>query len=109
MKSLLKQEMKLVETIRQKFQNTLKDRHISSESSKSEYYLRENFENFDTDKSGAIDKSELRSMIEALGIEIENDHVFELLMAATEVNNDGEIEFQAFVDLVMFPSTAASC
>ena len=109
MKSLLKQEMKLVETIRQKFQlrfQSLVKNHNISEAANSKEFLRENFENFDTDKSGAIDKSELRNMIESLGIEIENDHVFKLLMAATETNGDGEIEFQAFVDLVMIPSTA---
>ena len=39
-------------------------------------------------------------MIDAFGIMIENDHVLKLLMAATEVNNDGHIEFQVFVDYV---------
>ena len=43
-------------------------------------------------------------MIDAFGIMIENDHVLKLLMAATEVNNDGHIEFVDYVSINCFCS-----
>ncbi|MCB9745492.1 MAG: EF-hand domain-containing protein [Alphaproteobacteria bacterium] len=59
--------------------------------------LRETFDHYDRDKSGAIDVVELSSLIEALGMDI-SDEELEVAMMSLDADESGVIELDEFVD-----------
>ena len=58
--------------------------------------IREAFEVFDRDQSGAISKSELRQVMLALGEKLTDDEISMMLKEA-DVDGDGQIDFEEFV------------
>ena len=61
--------------------------------------IKEAFDLFDTDGSGAIDSKELKVAMRALGFEPNKDDI-KRMIAELDVSNNGTIEFSAFVDLM---------
>merc|ERR1712205_139127 len=61
--------------------------------------IREAFNLFDADNSGAIDVRELKAAMRALGFEIKNE---ELKKMVSDIDNDGNgtIEFQEFLGMM---------
>ena len=61
--------------------------------------IKEAFDLFDTDGSGAIDSKELKVAMRALGFEPNKDDI-KRMIAELDISNNGTIEFSAFVDLM---------
>ena len=59
--------------------------------------LKKDFNNFDTNKNGTIEKDELFGLLNGLGIETSVDKLDEL-MNEIDKNKDGEINFLEFID-----------
>merc|ERR1719305_2276245 len=59
--------------------------------------IREAFNLFDGDHSGAIDIRELKAAMRALGFEVKNE---ELKKMVTDVDNNGTIEFVEFLGMM---------
>jgi calmodulin len=60
--------------------------------------LKRTFNEFDKDRSGKIDKGELKSALESLGKRV-NDASLTKLIQQVDVNQDGQIDFTEFVQL----------
>lgn len=60
-----------------------------------EQTLRNDFDQFDTDKNGYIDEEEFASLIEFLGIEFSKQQTATAFLAI-DVNGNGRIEFGEF-------------
>ncbi|MBA6411780.1 EF-hand domain-containing protein [Parahaliea sp. F7430] len=59
--------------------------------------LRENFDYFDSDNNGAIDKDEFANLLDALGADMSAEEVvigFEVI----DTNGNGRIEFDEFLN-----------
>ena len=54
---------------------------------------------FDKDKSGKISLSELKSLLQ--GSDVVDDKVWSDLIKQADQNNDGEIEYDEFKDLLL--------
>lgn len=61
--------------------------------------LREAFDLFDTDGSGTIDPTELKTAMESLGFKAQNETVFQLINDIDK-NGTGDIDFEEFLDLM---------
>lgn len=61
--------------------------------------LRESFDLFDTDKSGALDVDELKVAMQTVGMEIPDKELSKLLLAVDK-DGSGEFEFVEFVEVV---------
>mmetsp|Transcript_120619 Transcript_120619/g.240178 ORF Transcript_120619/g.240178 Transcript_120619/m.240178 type:complete len:172 (-) Transcript_120619:91-606(-) len=61
--------------------------------------IKEAFDLFDTDQSGAIDLKELKAAMQSLGYESKNDTIFTML---AELDKDGaaSLDFEEFLDLM---------
>ncbi len=57
--------------------------------------LKENFEHFDGDDNGKIDREEFRELMEALGADMTEDEL-EIGFDAIDTNRNGEIDFDEF-------------
>merc|ERR1711937_75716 len=69
--------------------------------------IREAFNLFDGDQSGAIDVRELKAAMRALGFEVKNE---ELEKMVSDVDNDGNgtIEFAEFLQMMTTPTRSPS-
>ena len=61
--------------------------------------LRATFNKFDTDRSDTIDLSELSDVMQNLGVSMSSQQLSELVQQAN-VNEHGELEFDAFAQLL---------
>lgn len=71
----------------------------------NESKLKDLFDKMDLDKSGAIDKDELRIALKSIGKEFTDDQL-ERMMKATDDDSNGEIDFQEFVGILKMNSAA---
>lgn len=69
-------------------------------SAPSETEIKEVFDQFDADGSGAIDSSEIRKVCEALGVEVSQAEIDALIKEADD-NGDGKIQFDEFKRAVL--------
>eukprot|EP00826_Nyctotherus_ovalis_P023469 TRINITY_DN1802_c0_g1_i1.p2 TRINITY_DN1802_c0_g1~~TRINITY_DN1802_c0_g1_i1.p2 ORF type:complete len:158 (+),score=76.21 TRINITY_DN1802_c0_g1_i1:231-704(+) len=76
---------------------TLKKRVELTEEQKQE--IKEAFDLFDTDGSGAIDAKELKVAMRALGFEPKKEEV-KRIMDEADREGTGKIDFQAFMDMM---------
>ena len=60
--------------------------------------LKQTFNEFDKDRSGKIDKGELKSALQSLGI-APSDAQLTQLIQQVDVNKDGQVDFTEFVQL----------
>merc|ERR1711883_5172 len=69
--------------------------------------IREAFNLFDADNSGAIDVRELKAAMRALGFEVKKE---ELKKMINDIDNDGNgsIEFQEFLSMMTTPARSPS-
>jgi centrin-3 len=61
--------------------------------------IKEAFDIFDSDKSGSIDRHELRVAMRAMGFDVSKNEILEI-MEAKDPSNTGSINFQAFQEVV---------
>ncbi|EAY18110.1 centrin, putative [Trichomonas vaginalis G3] len=61
--------------------------------------IKEAFDIFDSDKSGSIDKHELRVAMRAMGFDVSKNEILEI-MENKDPDNTGSINFQAFQEVV---------
>jgi centrin-3 len=61
--------------------------------------IKEAFDIFDSDKSGSIDRHELRVAMRAMGFDVSKNEILEI-MEAKDPDNTGSIKFQAFQEVV---------
>jgi Ca2+-binding EF-hand superfamily protein len=61
--------------------------------------IKEAFDLFDVDKSGFIDKSELKSALNNLGIDNRN-HTLNAMMKDLDKDNSGQVSFNEFLDMM---------
>merc|ERR1712160_49321 len=61
--------------------------------------IKEAFDLFDTDSSGAISVSELTSAMKSLGFDVKHAVVFQMI-AELDADGSGEIEFEEFLDMM---------
>lgn len=61
--------------------------------------LRQAFDAFDTDKSGQISTSELKSVLDQCGVDVTADQCAQLIKMF-DANNSGKMEFDEFERLV---------
>eukprot|EP01122_Echinamoeba_exundans_P003406 TRINITY_DN13511_c0_g1_i1.p1 TRINITY_DN13511_c0_g1~~TRINITY_DN13511_c0_g1_i1.p1 ORF type:complete len:180 (+),score=52.13 TRINITY_DN13511_c0_g1_i1:22-540(+) len=61
--------------------------------------LRKAFDMFDTDQSGQINAQELRDAMQALGFEVEQKEV-ENMIESVDKDHNGAIEFEEFVEMM---------
>jgi Ca2+-binding EF-hand superfamily protein len=61
--------------------------------------IKEAFDLFDTDKSGAIDIDELRTALKNLGIDAKNQTLTNMLNDLDK-NKSGQIDFEEFIDMM---------
>merc|ERR1711918_259296 len=61
--------------------------------------IKEAFDLFDTDQSGAISVSELTSAMKSLGFDVKHAVGFQMI-AELEADGSGEIEFEEFLDMM---------
>jgi calmodulin len=69
-------------------------------SSPSEDEIKQCFDQFDADNSGAIDKNEIKKVCEALGVDASQAEIDELIKAA-DADGDGKIQYSEFKSAVM--------
>jgi len=61
--------------------------------------IREAFDIFDSDKTGTIDKHELRVALRAMGFDVSKNEILEI-MESKDPENTGSINFAAFQEIV---------
>merc|ERR1712166_1651704 len=61
--------------------------------------VKEAFDLFDTDGSGAIDGKELKIAMQALGFEPSNDEIAKM-MADIDVDGNSTVEFEEFIEMM---------
>ena len=61
--------------------------------------IKEAFDLFDTDGSGAIDPKELRAAMQSLGFEAKNQTIFQMI-TDLDKNKSGNIDFEEFLDMM---------
>lgn len=61
--------------------------------------IKEAFDIFDSDKSGSIDRHELRVAMRAMGFDVSKNEILEI-MEAKDPDNTGSINFAAFQEVV---------
>ena len=61
--------------------------------------IKEAFDLFDSDKSGTIDKSELRNALQNLGIDSRN-HTLNTMMKDLDKDDSGSVTFDEFIDMM---------
>ncbi|OMJ84599.1 hypothetical protein SteCoe_14273 [Stentor coeruleus] len=61
--------------------------------------LKEAFDLFDSDKSGSIEPSELKSVIEDFGFDAKNSAIFQMI-SDLDTDGSGKIEFNEFLDMI---------
>lgn len=64
-------------------------------SNPSDEEIKQVFDEFDADGSGNIDKKEIRSVCEKLGVEVSDADIEDLIKSADD-NGDGKISFAEF-------------
>ena len=69
-------------------------------SAPTEAEIKEVFDQFDADKSGAIDSNEIQKVCEALGVEVSKAEV-EALISEADSNGDGKIQYDEFKKAVL--------
>lgn len=69
-------------------------------SAPSEHDIKECFDTFDADGSGAIDKDEIKKVCEALGVDASGAEIDELIKQA-DSDGDGKIQYKEFKKAVM--------
>ena len=57
--------------------------------------LRSDFEQFDTDKNGSIDRAEFASLLDFLGVEFSSKQI-DVAFQAIDDDQSGNIEFEEF-------------
>ena len=62
--------------------------------------IREAFNLFDTDGSGAIDPKELRAAMQSLGFESKNPTIYQMIADLEKSAGGGEIDFETFLDAI---------
>jgi hypothetical protein len=67
----------------------------------SKQAIKQIFDNFDKDRSGFVDKSELIAIAKELGQDMKQEEV-DKLMKVVDINKDGKISFQEFWDWWQF-------
>ena len=68
--------------------------------------LMRTFKEFDADGSETIDLGELKNVMQHLGVQMDDNQLAELVQQAN-VNEDGELEFEAFAQLISIWKDAA--
>eukprot|EP00486_Rosalina_sp_Unknown_P002051 CAMPEP_0201566182 /NCGR_PEP_ID=MMETSP0190_2-20130828/5773_1 /ASSEMBLY_ACC=CAM_ASM_000263 /TAXON_ID=37353 /ORGANISM="Rosalina sp." /LENGTH=222 /DNA_ID=CAMNT_0047984535 /DNA_START=21 /DNA_END=689 /DNA_ORIENTATION=+ len=71
----------------------------SSLGSQQVEQLKIAFNLFDKDHNGAIDQNELQTVLKTLGQNISKEETEEM-MSSVDINNDGEIDFNEFVEMM---------
>merc|ERR1712216_166809 len=71
-------------------------------------HFREVFSVFDADGSGAIDGSELGSCLRALGQNLSEDELKELIMSVDD-DGSGSIDFEEFLGMINSKTDAINC
>ena len=61
--------------------------------------IKEAFDLFDTDGSGAIDPKELRAAMQSLGFEAKNQTIYQMI-TDLDKNKSGNIDFEEFLDMM---------
>ena len=61
--------------------------------------IKEAFDLFDTDGSGAIDPKELKAAMQSLGFEAKNQTIFQMI-SDLDKNKSGTIDFEEFLDMM---------
>ena len=61
--------------------------------------IKEAFDLFDTDGSGAIDPKELKAAMQSLGFEAKNQTIFQMI-SDLDKNKSGSIDFEEFLDMM---------
>ena len=61
--------------------------------------IKEAFDVLDTDKSGAIDPSELKSVVEEFGLDSRNSTMFQMV-SDLDTDGSGGIDFNEFLDMI---------
>ena len=61
--------------------------------------IKEAFDIFDSDKTGTIDKHELRVALRAMGFDVSKNEILEI-MESKDPDNSGSINFNAFQEIV---------
>ena len=61
--------------------------------------IKEAFDLFDTDGSGAIDPKELRAAMQSLGFEAKNQTIYQMI-TDLDKNKSGNIDFDEFLDMM---------
>lgn len=57
------------------------------------------FKVFDSDKNGKLDKNEIRQFAKALGMNLSDDQVKEMI-SSIDIDGDGKVDIQEFARLV---------
>ena len=66
----------------------------------SEEEIKEVFDQFDADGSGAIDKTEIKKVCEALGVDASASDIDDLIKSA-DADGDGKIQYAEFKKAVL--------
>ncbi len=61
--------------------------------------IKEAFDLFDSDKSGSIDKSELKNALQNLGIDNRN-HTLTTMMKDLDKDDNGTVSFEEFIEMM---------
>ena len=61
--------------------------------------IKEAFDLFDSDKSGSIDKTELKNALQNLGIDNKN-HTLTTMMKDLDTDNSGTVTFDEFIEMM---------
>lgn len=61
----------------------------------SDEEIKEVFDQFDSDKSGAIERDEIKKVCEALGVDATSSDIDELIKSA-DADGDGKIQYAEF-------------
>merc|ERR1719245_121048 len=75
------------------------ERYGSALDDKQVEQLKIAFNLFDSDHNGAIDRNEMQTVLKTLGQNISQEET-EDMMASVDLNNDGEIDFAEFVQMM---------
>lgn len=79
--------------------HSLHQRYDSALGSQQVEQLKIAFNLFDKDHNGAIDQNELQTVLKTLGQNISKEETEEM-MSSVDINNDGEIDFNEFVQMM---------
>jgi Ca2+-binding EF-hand superfamily protein len=69
-------------------------------SAPSEAEIKECFDTFDADGSGAIDKKEIKEVCKALGVDASGAEIDELIKQA-DADGDGKIQYSEFKKAIL--------